>query len=152
MNIVRGDLLLETEGIIVHGCNAQGVMGAGFAKSIKNKYPQVYNDYHSHCLRMYRDDPNKLLGSIVITQISPSLLIVSGITQQYYGRDTNVRYVSYDAIRSVFAGVRNLAIQTGLVVKYPMIGGGLGGGNFDHIKTVIDEALIDVPNHTLFVK
>lgn len=152
MKTVQGDILKETEGIIVHGCNAQGVMGSGIAKQIRNKYPQVFKDYRDHYLLMIQTDPENLLGSIVITEINPKLIIVSGITQQFYGRDTNERYVCYNAVRGVFSGVRKLSLQTGLPVKYPALGSGLGGGDLERIKMVINEALKDLPEHTLFVQ
>ena len=41
----NGDLLNVTEGIILHGCNGQGVMGAGVAKAIKMKYPEAFTAY-----------------------------------------------------------------------------------------------------------
>ena len=34
-----------TQGVIVHGCNAQGVMGSGVAKQLRAKYPEIYVDY-----------------------------------------------------------------------------------------------------------
>ena len=38
MKIVVSDLLDIEQGMIVHGCNAQGVMGAGVADQIRRKY------------------------------------------------------------------------------------------------------------------
>lgn len=148
MKVVYRDLSLENYGIILHGCNAQGKMGSGVAKSIRDKYPQVFRDYVQHC----EEHKNDLLGSIVITSIHSSLIIVSGITQEYYGRDPDIVYVNYEAIQKVFASVAALAVRTWLPVKYPMIGGGLGNGDFDIIKNIIQMELRGVPDHTLFIK
>ena len=46
---VKGNLFDEPQEIIVHGCNARGVMGAGFAKDLKEKYPENYKEYRKYC-------------------------------------------------------------------------------------------------------
>ena len=33
--------ILDAKGIIMHGCNAQGVMGSGLAKDIRERWPAV---------------------------------------------------------------------------------------------------------------
>ena len=45
IEVIKGDVLSIKEGIIVHGCNCQGVMGGGVALSIRNQFPTVYNLY-----------------------------------------------------------------------------------------------------------
>lgn len=45
LNVKQGDLLAVNTGCIIHGCNAQGVMGAGVALAFKNKYPAAYTRY-----------------------------------------------------------------------------------------------------------
>jgi O-acetyl-ADP-ribose deacetylase (regulator of RNase III) len=32
-----------------HGCNFQGTMGAGVAKTIGARYPEMYEEYRSRC-------------------------------------------------------------------------------------------------------
>ena len=41
----KGDLFQTEIKTIVHGCNAQGVMGSGVAKIIRDKYPKAYDRY-----------------------------------------------------------------------------------------------------------
>ena len=40
---IKGDILNVTEGIIVQQVNCFGVMGAGLAKQIRDKWPSVYD-------------------------------------------------------------------------------------------------------------
>jgi O-acetyl-ADP-ribose deacetylase (regulator of RNase III) len=47
MQIVHGDLLSNTDGILVQGCNCHGKMGAGIAGVIRKKYPDVFKRYES---------------------------------------------------------------------------------------------------------
>lgn len=138
-----GDILSVNSGIIVHGCNAQGVMGSGIAKAIRDKYPEVYEEYR---LLFQNASNNKkaLLGTAQIVQIrsNENLLIANGITQEYYGRD-GLKYVSYKAIQEVFAKVAILAVSQRLDVHYPLIGAGLGGGDWAIISEIIDNVFQD---------
>ena len=47
-----GDLLDAHVDIIFHVTNCMGVMGAGIAKSIKNKWPKVFTEYKKQ--RVYK--------------------------------------------------------------------------------------------------
>ncbi len=44
INYVNGDLFATDIKTIVHGCNAQGVMGSGVAKSIRENFPKAYDE------------------------------------------------------------------------------------------------------------
>lgn len=136
MNIIKGNLLSVDNGIIVHGCNACGYFNAGVAKAIRLKYPQAYQDYMLH----YRHG-NLRLGNIIVTKIHDSLYIVSGVTQQEFGRVPNHRYVDYGAIEQVFSSVNAMAKELNISVNFPMIGSGLGGGDWNTIYDIIDSTL-----------
>ena len=49
IKIVDGDLLQSNLPLIAHQTNCLGVMGAGIAKSIKNKWSLVYTQYTNFC-------------------------------------------------------------------------------------------------------
>lgn len=136
MKYVKGDLLSVTSGIIVHGCNAQGVMGSGVAKAIKAKYPGAYQKYYSEYLAGLL-----VPGWISIYNPTNQLTIVSGITQEYYGRDKNVVYVDYDSLAEVFRKVKS--IWPGVPVHIPKIGAGLANGDWEIISRIIDTIYTD---------
>lgn len=145
MNVSHSDLLDETSGIIVHGCNSKGVFGAGIAKAIRSRYNKVYLDYR----REYITEGLKL-GDIIVTTLNQGFIYVSGITQLDYGRDPSRVYVDYTALREVFRKVNNLALSTKLEVKFPMIGCGLGGGSLDEVQRIIQSTLDPSVKRTLF--
>lgn len=132
----QGNILGNTSGIIVHGCNAQGVMGSGLAKQIKEMYPAAYATYKQQELFS-----GLKLGSYTSVQphIHQELFIVNMITQNRYGKDGK-KYVSYDAIdegfTKLFAALETKGMQN-LTVRFPAIGAGLGGGNLDVILSII---------------
>jgi O-acetyl-ADP-ribose deacetylase (regulator of RNase III) len=145
-NEIRGDLLnIKSNAILVHGCNAQGVMGAGIAKQVKNMYQSSYEEY----VDFLNDFENRKdsLGEISGGWVGPresNLFLVNGITQFGCGGE---RPMSYDAVDGVFSKVGEIARQTGLHVYYPSIGAGLGGGEWSIIRSIIDFNLRNA-NHT----
>lgn len=129
INYINGDLLSVTEGIIMHGCNAQGVMGSGVALAIKHRYPKCFTAYTNQ---------DRTLGSVAWYIHSNGLLIANAITQQFYGRAPK-RYVSYDAVERSFTDVIVKAIDDGIfTVNLPKIGAGLGNGDWEIISTIVE--------------
>ncbi len=136
----QGDLVKELKsGIMVHGCNAQGVMGSGFAGFLRSKYPNVFSVYQSE----YQKKKHLDLGTITYYSPDKQLYIVNGITQEFYGRDGK-RYVDYHAVRKVFQNVRKLAHEVKVYdIHFPLIGCGLAGGDWEVISKIIEEELPD---------
>lgn len=129
-----GDILSNTKGIIVHGCNAQGVMGSGLAKQIKDRYPLAFQEY-----RKAYENGGLRLGDVIFAQVTDDLIIANAITQQNYGRNDNERYVSYKAIHSAFEMIAVLAQTLRMEVHYPLIGAGLANGDWAVITELIDD-------------
>jgi len=133
-----GNLMDVTEGHIVHGCNAQGVMGSGVALAVKNKYPAVYNDY-----RVQYSRPEGLeLGVSYPVAVSTDLVIWNAITQEGFGQST--RNCSYDAIQTCFEQINWQLTQTPsdyCELHIPFIGAGLGGGRWNIISAIIEETV-----------
>lgn len=143
-----GDIMRVKRGIVVHGCNAQSVMGSGIAQTIRSKYPQVFEDYRN-ALRGF--DSHNNLGRVVTTQVGDELYIYSAITQEFYGRNPDVKYVSYDAMDRAFETIALLAtpqprIQS-LPIYYPKIGSGLANGNWNVIQEIINHRLDKLEHH-----
>lgn len=130
----KGNLLDVTQGIIVHGCNAQGVMGSGVAKAVKDKYPGAYMYY-----KQAVNNSDAELGDVIWYQANEHLVIANAITQEYYGRDGK-RYANYAAIAR---GFRLVFMRWGRfdyeAVYFPKIGAGLGGGDWNIIEQIIND-------------
>ena len=129
----KGDLLDVEEGIIVHGCNAQGVMGSGVALAVKQKYPDVYKKY-----RYYYYENELKLGTTQFNRINTNLWVVNAITQEFFGKDGK-RYVNYAAICESMLEVFDYARCLDLCVHFPKIGAGLGGGDWNIIEQLIND-------------
>lgn len=129
-----GNLLAVDKGYIVHGCNAQGVMGGGVAAQVRFHYPDVYSAYIAS---------GHKLGTLSYQQYD-ELVVVNAVTQEYYGRDNRL-YTSYDAVRNCFKDLAALAetLDVPKIVNFPLIGCGLGGGDWRVVQQIIEEELGD---------
>jgi O-acetyl-ADP-ribose deacetylase (regulator of RNase III) len=143
------DITQVTNGVVMHGCNAHGVMGSGVAKVVRAKWPLAYERYHAFC-KGYEGSPD-LMGKVVIVNVTPedgplnSLFIANAITQQNYGRDGKV-YASTDAIADALATTVAFASALDLPVFLPPIGCGLGGLNWDQdVKSLVEWAATGYP-------
>lgn len=150
MNIVTGDLLgLADHGIfdvIVHGCNTKGVMGAGVARQIAQRYPEaLVADRGS----LYLPDR---LGGITVAEtenrFGGRLIIVNAYTQDDFRRSHGNINADYNAIERAFQTIKEHFGDKR--IAYPKIGAGLAGGNWDVISSIIDAQLTD-SDHTLVV-
>ncbi len=139
-NIIFGDITTVQHGIVLHGCNNKGVMGSGVAKAIRDKWPRAFTQYED----AYHSRTGLDLGQVIPATITPTLIILNGVTQDGYGKDGK-KYVSYKAIAEVFSVAGRLASQHKLSLNFPLIGAGLGGGDWSVISDIIDVTMSKYP-------
>ena len=140
---------------IIHGCNAQGRMGSGFAKELRSRFPHAYDDY----IAAYEAGNNRLkLGSVVYHAAETDLIIANAITQEFYGYDGS-KYVSYDAIDDVFKELNHTASLLKTVsgkeevhFHFPKIGSALGGGDWDVIESIINNRVTEATKNLYELK
>jgi O-acetyl-ADP-ribose deacetylase (regulator of RNase III) len=155
-NIVykKGDVLMATTDIIVHQVNCRGVMGAGLAKQIKEKYPHVFTEYKNHIAKIFERErgiqgfvASTLLGTISTTEISldnSSQVIVNLFAQDDH--DSTTQQTNYKAFYSCLLELKNWALRKyGLCsIAFPYkIGCGLAGGDWDIIRSMIEEVFYE---------
>ncbi len=157
---IEGDLIEYAKkgefDVIAHGCNCHSTMGAGLA-------PHMAKAFGADKFRLERSGPdvNKLgnidyqtfvLGENAIWSLDdaknnrnePELTVVNAYTQYYYGRnhaDGVLRPIDYEALTLCMRKM-NMVFK-GKRIGLPMIGAGLAGGDWDHIKYIIQKELRD---------
>lgn len=147
-----GDCLKGDERFVVHGCNAQGVMGSGIALQVRNEFPEAYQAYR----RAYEEREDRTKGLPLGNTIwapSNGKIIINGITQEFYGPDAHkgVVYVDYDAVARVMKNINANAFFTQTVeqhrqayggiidaVAMPLIGAVRAGGSWKKISEIIE--------------
>jgi len=126
----KGNLLDTHCKFILHGLSSKGVMGSGVAKLIRAKYPKAYQDYYDQY-----NSYGLILGSIVLSKQPDGNVILNAITQETYGREGV--HVSYWAIANVIRQLNRSASRINSIAM-PMIGAGLGGGDWNVIEAIIE--------------
>ncbi len=144
----HGDLKTCDEQYFAHGCNAQGVMGSGVAAWVRSDFPWGYAEYR----RVYEEQGNHLeMGQVIVARdpANKSKTVLNCITQEFFGRDPNVVYVDYDAIRVIVEELDKLFDNEasdwedggGFVrVAFPLIGAGLANGKWSIISGILEES------------
>ena len=132
---IRGDLIeLAKQGefdTICHGCNCFCKMGAGIAKLIRVNFPEAYGVDQ----KTKKGDYNKL-GTCSVADCG-SVIVVNAYTQ--FGYASFGRSVDYDAVRSCMKWIAETYPDK--KIGLPKMGAGLGGGNWDIIKHIMEEEL-----------
>lgn len=139
LKIIEKDILSVTEGYIFQQVNCRGVMGAGLAKKISDKWPTVKKEYLEIC-KKNRNFPEMLLGNHKVTDVESGLYIVNIFGQLNYGYGE--RFTDYGALKlafNEFNETMDLCYNYEYDVYFPFgFGCGLGGGNWNVVKRFID--------------
>jgi O-acetyl-ADP-ribose deacetylase (regulator of RNase III) len=154
MNIIKGNLIelaLQSKfDVICHGCNCFCKQKSGIAKQMVEKFG---TDRFALEKEKHIGNYNKL-GTIDYEQISLEIInntwssinkfltVVNCYSQYDYGREKNVKYVDYDALRLCLRKI-NFTFR-GDSIGLPRIGCGLAGGDWEVVKKIIEEELTDM--------
>lgn len=118
-----GDILTYEGKYICQGVNTLGVMGAGLALQIRKKYLKVWDVYRTKNLK---------LGDAFGVDCGEHTIICIA-TQKDIGR--HKKPFNYSAFE---VGLAKVASAVSGPIAMPMIGCGLGGGDFQRVKETIE--------------
>jgi O-acetyl-ADP-ribose deacetylase (regulator of RNase III) len=148
MKIVSGDLIEMAKqrkfDVIIHGCNCFHSMNSGIARQIRTQFPEAYEAD----LKTAKGSKLKLGGISNGYVDRYGLVVINAYTQYRYGRDKNIIYMDYLALRGCFNLIARAPLIKDVRIGYPLIGAGLGGGDWDRIALIIDEEFRGL-DHTL---
>lgn len=133
---LKGDLLaLAKSGqfdIICQGCNCQKIMGSGIAKQIREQFPEAYKvdrDDIRNALQRYGDLSHTYIGN------HGNCHVLNLYTQYMPGP-----YFNIIAFESSLLKLK-LILEKDQKIGLPQIGAGIGGGDWEEIKLVIQRVL-----------
>ncbi len=119
---LEADICEATQNLILHGCNCFTTMGAGVARAIKEKWPEVYiTDTKTKW-----GDHNKL-GTFSTTQVGNHQHVLNCYTQFRYGRGKQLSLVALD---KCFAAIAKTIGDRNLSIAMPYLGCGLAGDSW----------------------
>lgn len=136
MKHLKGNILDAKHGIIGHQVNCMLAMGAGIAKQIRNKWPQVYTEYKT----MVQVKPEYRLGKCQLVEITPKELFVANLFGQYhYGRG---KQTDYGALVQAFNELKQwhkAYCHPDFPIWIPHnMGCGLAGGDWDTVHSMLE--------------
>ena len=138
MELIQSDILTgldaDEKTLILHGCNCHHTMGAGIAKYLRIKFPQIYI---ADIQQTVKGDVTKL-GTYSTAIISPTLHILNCYSQFNWSGRTPVDYA---AIESCFKLIAQE--YKGWSIRMPKIGCGLAGGDWDIVEQLVAYYFID---------
>jgi O-acetyl-ADP-ribose deacetylase (regulator of RNase III) len=138
IKFIDGDVFNSDADYILHQTNCKGVMGSGIAKTVKEMYPDVFNEYHLLC----RDSEwYEVLGSSQIIKVSNKRSIVNIFGQNGYSRmnvDTDYESLS-SALKDFYNKLDHNKINK-IALPYKM-SCDRGGGDWNVVLELIDGIL-----------
>ena len=140
-NIVTGDYPIFCQQV-----NCKGVMGAGLAKQIKTKYPEVFNQYKMYCNVAE-------LGKCVYAPTNDKRICINMFAQDGYGR--NKRYTDYNAFKECLDHIAffmnfHPKQKPSIAFSYG-IGCGLAGGDWYIILGMLKDFSEKIPQDVIIV-
>jgi O-acetyl-ADP-ribose deacetylase (regulator of RNase III) len=143
-NIVRGNVIthaIANKTNIAHGCNCFHTMGAGVAKAIKDKWPELY-EIDLETLYGYKGK----LGTVSYCALPEGIWGFNLYTQFNYGRGILFRtaWLASSLNRALYIIASTDGMPKSLSI--PFIGAGLGGGDADEILSSIKECCAKYPS------
>jgi O-acetyl-ADP-ribose deacetylase (regulator of RNase III) len=139
IEFVSGDLFDNAHHAqaFAQGCNCQGSMGAGIAKTFRERYPEMFDEYRRRC----KSEPRQFnLGDCWLWKADKHPWVFNLATQERYWRAR----ASYEAIETALQSMRQQADAEGLTrIAMPRIGVGYGGLSWKKVRAIVEAVFGD---------
>jgi O-acetyl-ADP-ribose deacetylase (regulator of RNase III) len=145
IHFLAGDLFANgVAQALAHGGNCQGSMGAGIAKSFRERYPGMYEEYRERC----KANPRQFnLGDEWLWKEAGKPWVFNLGTQERFWHAR----ASYEAIETALEKMKKQSIEERILrIAMPRIGAGLGGLSWKKVRAIIELVFNDWSG-TLFV-
>lgn len=138
--------------VLAHVVNNYGVMGAGIARQIKEKWPDVFKDYAEYCNKKYSATA-EYLGDLQFIKAQKQnkndeneLYVANIFAQDGFPSHDNRCALKYGALalslRLLSEEIEYQKIcypDKEIVVNMPKIGSGLAGGDWNLVSKIVEE-------------
>lgn len=114
--------------IICHQVNTYGVMGAGIAAEVKDRFPEVFTEYNAFCAVNEQD---KLLGDVLLSPIFGGF-----IANCFSQHGMNTHYEAFDHCMQMVKEFSEEHDNAKIAIPYKM-GCGIAGGNWETVEQII---------------
>src|SRR5690606_21211007 len=100
--------------------------GRGFAQAIRQKWPQVHDEFRE----LANDRTNLQLGKVHYHRVAEDIWLADMVAQSGYGPTSRGPRVKYGALKECLEHVASRAGALGASVHMPRIGVGNAGGSW----------------------
>ena len=146
MTVIQGDVFAQAEAtaqreqhtVLLHQVNCQGVMGAGVALAVKERYPEVFTAYRD----LYLTESDFLLARGQLVSTHHDDLWVGNVFGQH-GYGTGRRQTSYDAVYTALSEIKRESARLDdpvFILPYKM-GCDRGGGDWNIYSAILTATL-----------
>jgi len=138
---VKGNLLESKAQALVNTVNTVGVMGKGLALQFKEHFPNNYHIYREVCKR-----GELHIGQMLITEeadLNGKKIIINFPTKTTWRKPSSYSYIE-EGLKSLKSELIYRKIAS---VAIPPLGSRNGGLDWNHVKTMIENALADIDCH-----
>lgn len=125
-----GNIFDSDAKIICHQVNTYGVMGAGIAAEVKERFPEVYTEYNAYCAA---NDQDNLLGAVLFSSTQFGF-IANCFSQQ----GMNTRYDVFDFCMRMVKEFAEEHDNAKIAIPYKM-GCGIANGAWSVVEQIIHD-------------
>lgn len=123
-----GDILGSKMQAIINTINCVGVMGKGIAYSFKNRYPEMFKDYHKKC-----KNKEVVLGKPYIYPLPNGRLIINFPTKDHWKNNSKLKDIE-NGLKYLASKISEWKITS---LAIPPLGCGNGGLAWENVKPLI---------------
>lgn len=136
INVKIGNLFDSKKLVLVNTINCVGVMGKGIAKSFKELYPSMFDEYKEKCLK------NQIKPGILYPYYEDDILKVLNFpTKEHWRSPSKLDYI-VDGLNWFIENYKQLNITS---IAFPPLGCGNGGLDWDTVGPIMYQKLKDLP-------
>lgn len=145
ITFIKGDAT-EPQGeglkVLVHCVNDLGVMGAGIARTIAEKWLPLYQSY-----RLWvKTSTQNLQGKILWVRVQDDLIVANLVGQEGVGFDDKGNPpIRYESLRKGFSLLEEFGKKTKTSIHMPRIGCGLAGGEWSKVQEILESEIKSTP-------
>lgn len=141
---LEGNIFNTLQPSIGHGVNTRGFMGSGIAKTVRELYPSVYQEYRTYCHTIGLHGGELLPLRAKEFEGPGERWIMNIASQEAEGRNAKYTFLE-TALEKTFEWV-SAAGHSGLAL--PQIGSGIGGLEWNDALAIIENRASHYPEIT----
>lgn len=135
MRHVEGDIFTTEAKALGHGVNCEGVMGAGIAKEVRRRYPELYKHYRQLCKR------GELSPGGLYVYDAGDHFVYNIASQDLPGPHARLEWVA-EGVRAALAHAHEKGLEE---VALPKIASNIGGLLWEDVEEVLKEVEAESP-------